>query len=230
MIKLKLSFLSLILSFFVFSSPILAINQPNSGSYLFDWTNPDKIHDNFATPSSQTPDSTGFTLKAGFPHVKTIIPFSFTVSNLSIDFGTLSPSTFYTKSNTLTVSSGASNGYSVVAFQNHPLKLQTLTANIPDTDCNTSCDQSTADIWTKTDKYGFGYNMSGQDIPADFKNSTYFKQFSDHSNAETSQIIMSLNRSGQNRTATVTYKINISPTQPSGDYKNTITFIAIPSY
>lgn len=174
--------------------------------------------------------SSGFYVKAGFPYIKTIIAFAFTISDLSIDFGALTPSTFSTLTNTLTVSSGGSGGYSVVANENYPLQLQGTATNIPDTACNTSCDETTADVWTSTSKYGFGYNMSGNDVPAAFVNSTYFKQFADASTLEANQIVMSSSNVGKSRVATVTYKVNISPTQSAGDYENAIMFLATPTY
>ena len=72
--------------------------------------------------------------------------------------------------------------------------------------------------------------MSGNDVPAAFVDSTYFKQFADASQSETAQIVMSSANVDTNRLATVTYKINVSPTQTAGDYENALTFIATPTY
>ena len=176
--------------------------------------------------------SSGFYVKAGFPYIKTIIPFSFTISDLSIDFGTLTPNVFPSPppTNTLTVSFGGAGGYAVTANENHPLQLQATATNIPDTNCDTSCSETTAAVWTNTAKYGFGYNMSGNDIPVAFINSTYYKQFADKSALETSQEVMGSSNVGKNRVATVTYKVNISPTQSAGNYENSIMFLATPTY
>ena len=35
---------------------------------------------------------------------------------------------------------------------------------------------------------------------------------------------------GTSRTATISYKINVSSVQPAGVYRNVLTFTAIPSY
>jgi len=175
--------------------------------------------------------STGFYVKAGFPYIKTIIPFSFTISNLSVSFGHLTPSVFSTLSNTLTVSSGGAGGYQVTAIANHPLQLQGTAVTIPDTTCDSAtCSETAAGVWTNTAKYGFGYNLSGNDVPAAFVDSTYYKQFSDASLNEAGQIVMSSANVGKNRVATVTYKVNISTTQAAGDYDNMITFVATPGY
>ena len=180
--------------------------------------------------------SSGFYVKAGFPYIKTIIPFSFTISDLSIDFSDLIPSTFSTLTNTLTVSFGGAGGYSVVASEDHPLQLPGAATNIPDTNCDTSCDEITADVWTNTGKYGFGYHMSGDDIPAAFIDpdppylKQFYKQFADESALETSQEVMGSSDVGTNRVATVTYKINISSSQGAGKYENSIMFLATPTY
>lgn len=176
--------------------------------------------------------SSGFYVKAGFPYIKTIIAFSFTISDLSIDFGALTPGVFPSPlpANTLTVSSGGAGGYAVSASEDHPLQLPGTATNIPDTNCDTNCDETTAAVWTNTAKYGFGYNLSGDDVPAAFINSTYFKQFADESALETSQIVMGSINVGANRVATVTYKVNVSPTQSAGSYNNSIMFLATPTY
>jgi len=72
--------------------------------------------------------------------------------------------------------------------------------------------------------------MSGDDIPADFVDLTYFRPFADRANSESPQIVMSSIYVGRGRQSTVTYKVNISGVQPAGTYNNIITFTAIPSY
>jgi hypothetical protein len=241
--KMK-SFLLLLITYLLLITPAAAnaVERMESSSYKIRWpnlnmTSGSKSSDNYNildTVGQTAPgeyDSAGFKVKAGFPYIKTIIPFSFTISDLSIDFGSLTPGVFSSQTNTLTVSSGGAGGYSVSASANHPLTLQSGAATIPDTTCNSgSCTETTAGIWNDTSKYGFGYNMNGHDIPAAFINSTYFKQFADASLSEAPQTVMSSTNVGTNRIATVTYKINVAPTQTAGDYENALTFIATPTY
>ncbi|MEK7513772.1 MAG: hypothetical protein AAB580_02685 [Patescibacteria group bacterium] len=219
----------------------LATNM-SSSDYKLQWTNlnmtsgsKSSANYNILDTVGQTAPgeyaSSGYYVKAGFPYIKTIIPFSFTISNLSIDFGVLATSTFATQTNTLTVSSGGAGAYSVTATEDHPLKMQTSAITIADTTCNSgTCSETSAGVWNDTAKYGFGYNMSGNDVPAAFTDSTYFKQFTDSSQSETSAIVMSSVNVGKSRLATVTYKVNINATQAAGDYENSITFIATPGY
>lgn len=174
--------------------------------------------------------STGYKVKAGFQYINSIIPFSFSISDFDINFGTLTPNTPATDTSTLTVSSGGAGGYSIKVSENHPMQTADTSDNIIDTLCDTTCTESTAAVWTSNTKYGFGFNMQGDDIPLDFTNSTYFRQFADRSNSETEKTIMTSANVGRSRTATITYKVNVGPTQPAGVYRNILTFTAIPSY
>jgi hypothetical protein len=224
-----------------FSGSANAVNM-SSDSYELQFTNLNmtsgsksstnyNILDTLGQTGAGQYSSTGYYVKAGFPYIKTIIPFSFTISDLSIEFGTLTVGVGTTAINTLTVSSGGAGGYSVSAFEDQPLKLQGSATTIPDTTCDASdCDEVDAGVWTSNSIYGFGYNMSGDDVPAGFVNSSYFKQFADETIPESAQIVMSSTDVGANRIATVTYKVNVSSTQAAGNYENFITFIATPGY
>lgn len=173
--------------------------------------------------------STGYIVRAGFWYLKSIIPFSFTISDLTIDFGTLTPGTPKTLTNMLSVSAGGAGGYQVTASESALLTSPAGTATIPNTTCNgdgQTCNATTAQPWTNNSKYGFGYNMSGNDVPVTFVDSTYFRPFALASSAT----VMSNPKVGRNRVATVIYKVNISGSQAAGDYENYIIFIATPSY
>jgi hypothetical protein len=174
--------------------------------------------------------STGYRVKSGFQYIHSIIPFSFSISKLAIAFGTLVPGTPKTDSHTLTVSAGGAGGYQVKAFENNPLKTFNNSSTILDTSCNTSCDEETAGEWTSDSKYGFGFNVSGDDIPGDFTNDGFFRQFADISTSEIPQIVMSSIYVGRSREALITYKVNVSGIQEAGIYTNFITYIAIPTY
>ncbi len=222
--------------------PARAVASMESGSYKIRWpnlnmTSGDKssanynISDTIGQTAAGEYDSSGFKVRAGFQYIRTVIPFSFTISDVSIDFGTLVPQVFSSLTTTLTVTSGAGSGYSVVAYANHPLRLENNTVTIPDTTCDSgSCSEVTAGAWTNTTKYGLGYNLAGNDIPAAFTGPTIFKQFSDNSLGETSQTVMSKNGVTSSSSATVTYKVNVSNTQTPGNYSNSITYVATANY
>ena len=174
--------------------------------------------------------SAGYRVKAGFQYIKSIIAFSFSISDIQKNFGTLTPQTPSTSTSTIIISAGGAGGYSVKASENNPMKTINGANTIIYTLCDTTCSETAAAVWSSSTKYGFGFNMSGDDVPADFVGSTYFRQFADRSNSETQAVIMSSANVGSSRTATITYKVNISGVQPAGVYQNIITFTAIPSY
>lgn len=176
--------------------------------------------------------SDGYIVKAGFQYLHSIIPFRFSISNINIGFGTLIPSTPSTATTNLTVYFGGAGQYQVTAIEEGQLK--TLSGNaIPDTICNgggNTCSESLAKVWSSTSAYGFGYSMSGHDIPADFIDSTYYRPFPDRTAAESPAAVMTSANVGKNRQSTVTFKTNISSIQPAGSYQTIINFVATPSF
>jgi len=167
--------------------------------------------------------------RVGFQYIHSIDPFSFTISDINIDLGSLIVQTPSTDTNTLTVNCDSSGGYQVLAFETHPLKANTN--YVADTTCDgDDCDQATAGVWSQNTTYGFGFNINGDDAPVDFTNSTYFRQFADDSAEESAQIVMSNVGSVDDSQAVVTYKANVSSSQTTGKYETSIVYLAIPSY
>lgn len=184
--------------------------------------------------------SAGYMVKAGFQYIHSIIPFRFIVSSTNISLGTLLANSPATASTTLKVSFGLSGQYIVTAAELHPLNTLSLNS-IPDTTCDggiNTCTASSAKVWTSSSAYGFGYNMTGDDIPADFIDSTYYRPFADLSAAASPQTVMSntnvtldaLSTPRNSNQSTMTFKGNISSVQPGGTYQTIISFIATPSY
>lgn len=187
---------------------------------------------------------TNYKIRAGFQYINSIIPFSFSISSLAIDFGTLSPTNPVTRTNTLTIGNQSAYGYVVTASENHQLLVPASGALIPDTTCDAGgCSETTSAAWSSTLTYGFGYRcdsvsviyngaISNGCVAGDlnfYNNPTFYKQFSDNSKSETAQGVMS-GTSGRNQQATITYKTNISSSQVAGTYTNAITYIATPTY
>jgi len=176
--------------------------------------------------------STGYVVKAGFQYLHSIIPFRFSISDINIDLGILIPSTPSTATTNLTVYFGGAGQYQVTAIEEGPLKTQSGNV-IPDTTCDggaNTCSESLAKVWSSTSAYGFGYGMSGNDISTDFIDGTYFRPFPDRTAAESPATIMTSINVGKNRSSTVTFKANISSTQPAGSYQTVINFVATPSF
>lgn len=179
-------------------------------------------------------------IQSGFQYIyNTFNNFSFKIDKLGVNLGTLVPGVGSTDTNIITVSTPSGNGYQVLAHENHPLSLNSG-VTIPDTTCdNNDCSETISKLWTSNSKYGFGFNVLGIDSNSNvnnvgtsdyFTNQNYYRQFADFSASENNQIIMSENTPVNNHSARVTYKALVSSVQPSGNYQNSITFIAVPKY
>jgi hypothetical protein len=75
-------------------------------------------------------------LGSGFQYIYTIGGFRFSISKLNIDFGTLVIGTHSTDNLTLTLDAKGAGGYTVYAYELHPLRHQNGVATIPDTTCD----------------------------------------------------------------------------------------------
>lgn len=154
--------------------------------------------------------------------VETTAPeaFSFGISSQNLSFGTLQATNPVIRK--LTLSLDSLRGYQVLTAANHPLNKQNQTT-IPDTTCdNGSCSSITEALWTNTLTYGFGYHLDSME-PA------YFKRFPDTNRGEAAYPLLT-GLQAKNREFNVTYKVNISTTQESGSYSNTVTYIATPDF
>ncbi len=172
---------------------------------------------------------TGYHVKAGFQYIYSLYNFSFTISSLAIDLGGLTANTFSTGSHTLTVSAPG-QGYSVNVYETGKM-INASGDTIPDSTCDSgTCTETTAGVWTTASNNGFGYNLTGNDIAADFISSTYFRPFPDFSLGETPSTIMTTSAAGKNRIATVNYKISQPGSQAGGTYTTQIVYIATPVY
>lgn len=200
--------------------------------------------------------SNGYVVKAGFQYIYSRIPFTFYLSTIRVDLGTLLPNTPATGGITLKVSFGGAGQYLVTARADSPLTEIQGTDMISFTGCNGGVDTCTitnAKLWTSSSAYGFGYGMTGQDIPADFISSSYFRPFANRITAEPAATIMQSSTvtaditptpatpytpapvlTGVPRTTTheaiITMKANTSGLQPAGTYVSVIRFLATPSF
>lgn len=222
----------------------------DSATYHIDWgnfnmTSGKKTSNNFQltdTVGQNAPgqfDGNGYTVKAGFQYIyDTFEKFSFSISDIDLDFGSLNPTVGSTQTNTITITTPSGKGYEIMAIANHP--LQSINSNtIPDTNCNTTCSTSNSGIWDLSDKYGFGFNalginssgtVTGVGTSNYFSDETFYRPFADLSQSQSPVTFMSEDLPVKNHSAKITYKINISTYQPAGSYENLINLIAIPKY
>lgn len=175
--------------------------------------------------------SSDYFIGSGFQYIYQIDYFVFNISKLNIELGELFAGSFKTDSHTLNITTNGASGYSVYAFENHPLKVVSGTEIIPDTTCDASdCDETVAAPWTNPNQAGFGFNVSGDDAATDFLNSNYFRQFANNEASESMQEIMGSTNVALDRTATVTYKASMPGSQAAGNYQTSIVFVAVPGY
>lgn len=178
-------------------------------------------------------EKNGYRIRAGFQYIHTLLPFRFSISNINVDFGVVTPQVPKTATNTLTIVTGAAYGYQVQAYEVAALKDSSNGNTIPDTTCDTAttCTYQDANVWADSSRYGFGYNMSGEDVDLnDFVDSTYFRPFANAELSEPATAVMSASGIATSSSALATYKINISTTQPAGRYTTIVKYLAIPSY
>jgi len=234
----------------LFLSEIRAQSSLKSPNYEITWPNLNMVGGNTTSPGykmgvtgGQTApglyESTGYKIRAGFQYIHSIIPFSFQIDALALDFGILTPQVLTNeKTLTLTVNSGSAGGYQILARENDNLKSTAL-SEIPDTSCDLAdtCDyQLNAGTWTQNTTYGFGYKMAGTDVPSEFTGGK-FKRFANASNVPTENPtkVMGLtpvegHEAGRNKIATMSARINIDNIQAAGIYQNILTFTALPTY
>jgi len=175
--------------------------------------------------------SSSYFVGGGFQYIYQIDTFSFTISRIAVDLGVLTPGLHNTASHTLRITTKGAGGYQVFAYEQRPLQTQGGIAVIPDTTCNAgSCDQVTAQVWTTQTIPGFGFNMAGNDIPADFVNNTFFRQFANRAASEAMQVVMSSANIANSRISTVTYKAGVSGSQAAGNYQTGVAYVAVPGY
>jgi len=191
--------------------------------------------------------SKGYVIKAGFQYLHSIVPFSFTVSDTQIDFGELLPNTPKTETTNLIVSFGGAGNYQVTAIEEGPLRTLENTSQIDNTCCDPGCsnpdkcDQYSAALWTQDSTVGFGYKMSGEDIPTTFTTcgSNCYRRFANRLDNEEPVVVMSsedvtLNPSSEPKDiyhqATMTFKVNVNSLQTAGNYQTIINFVATPSF
>ncbi len=194
------------------------------------------VSDTVGQTASGLYTSDNYQIGAGFWYIEQVIPFTFTISDLDINFGQLTPQSPQVLSNDLTVSAGGAGGYQILAQENHP--PESASGNyIPDVlGDNNDIDETTASAWSQDTTYGFGFRMTGDHVPDDFSDPACdpdcYRQFADRSASppEEAQIVMSSSDITREAVASAHYKINISGTQEAGLYQNQVIYIAVPIY
>jgi hypothetical protein len=157
---------------------------------------------------------------------------TFTINNPTITFNNLNAGNSYTdssKSDTLTTSTNAYNGYTIYGRVN-----KALTTPDGNTISNYSSPNSSPTSWSGT---GFGYttndtNLQGTGGINRFSNGTLYAGFGtsgpgDPVADDTGPVT---NSQISNEQFTVSYRVTANNTTPAGTYTNTIIYTIVPSY
>ncbi|MCR4326324.1 MAG: hypothetical protein NUV52_01570 [Candidatus Roizmanbacteria bacterium] len=182
--------------------------------------------------AAQKFNSTGYIVKAGFQYVRTLYPFYFSISDTSIDLGTLLPNSPSIQSFTVTINT-RSQGYDVLVREETKLKRLFSSDVIPDTSCNggvDTCTETAAALWDSNNAYGFGYRVTGVDASPDFATNDYYRPFPSITDNEDPAVMITSTEAGKNRVGTVALKANIIGTQAAGSYQTVLDIIAYPKY
>jgi len=157
-----------------------------------------------------------------------------TVSNTSVDFGTLTISTFTHGCQDLGIGTNAGNGYTITSQESD--QLFNGVSTIVDTPCDGGpCTESSANPWVGPANYGFGHTCStidGTGCNTAYSTGNSYRQFASIADAETAQAIMTKGSvpTVVTEKGRVEYKITVGATQQAGIYNNTITYIATPNF
>lgn len=150
-----------------------------------------------------------------------------TTTATTVPFESMTPNNFKKGCQLLTVNTNAGDGFIITSQETDQL-TNSGGQTIPDTTCdNGSCTEITADAWvTATANHGLGHTCFGLSCVAAYSSGTNYRQFASIADAETAQTMMSSSTPVTNATSTVVYQLSVPVSQASGDYTNTVVYIA----
>jgi len=152
---------------------------------------------------------------------------SFSIDDYSIDFGNLIPGGDPTdQTNTLTVSTSASNGYVCYIFSTQEMTKEGGSETISDW----SGTNESPTEWP-TGSYGFGYSTNDYDLTGGAPNRFEGPKFAGFThNGSESKPVADRGEPSVNQQNTITYRLAVPSTQTPGTYTTTIIFLIIPNY
>ncbi len=229
--------------FLIYAPPTYSLTMSNQ-DYLIQLNNLDnssnlyqtRINDNpiIVLPTKKNTNLPSLEIVKGFQYIPLTSNFKFNLSSQFIDYGHLSATNPVIRTQFLSITEGSAFGYVVTVSEDHLLQIPSTNTVIPDTTCDLgTCSEINSGSWTSSLTYGLGYrcdNIIGNDCAFGFTDQSYYKQFSNLSTLKIPQVIMQGLNQGISKKSEVTYKLNISATQPAGQYSNLIEYIAIPNF
>lgn len=169
-----------------------------------------------------------------------------TTTSTTVPFGSsgLSSETFYKGCHDINVGTNASDGYTVSVQESTSL-LSAGGDTLDDTSCDAGdCTQviasGTTTAWATATNNGFGYTCSGSQCDAAFNTASEFNRFPCTSSTasqcdptdgpQTATTPISYTGPTSTQTNRIVYKLSFDTAQAAGDYSNTITYIATPTF
>lgn len=185
---------------------------------------PKNTNENSDTINAESQEQT-----PGIQSISQTGPIQFVLSTDTVDFGALSPGNPVIRSMVLSTIS-SSTDYQIIGSVDNPLKGPEL---IPDTTCDDgTCTEESAAVWKNDLTYGFGYSCLSLSsmLCMSAQGDDFFMQFADISKNEKEQSIIEGWKNPKEQQAQISLKLNVSGTQKTGYYSNTLTLIAAPKY
>jgi len=156
----------------------------------------------------------------------------------TVPFATPTVENFIDTCQELTITTNATNGYSVTIAEDDQLTSPESEV-IADGTCDSGCDDSTAAVWAVNTNNGFGYcliDVTGGDKSTDFdtypcdNGTPYFKTIPSDGDSDTPEVVMTNTGAVSGSVIDVGYRISISGIQEPGAYTNEIWYVATPTY
>ncbi len=150
----------------------------------------------------------------------------FSISDNRLSLKKLNSQPTQTSTLLTTITSEDLFGYQLLAI---PLQgLESINGDqITPTSCDggsNTCTTTSAKEWRSLQSYGWGYNISGPDAAADFKNKQYFRPFKTGEQT----VISSHEAANSQRSTELTIKVAVDNKISEGNYGSIIKLIALP--
>jgi len=160
-------------------------------------------------------------------YIGMISGLSVLLDSYSIDFGNISPGgNPVERTNTLTVSTSASNGYICYIFSTQEMKRVGGSETIP----NWSGTNENPTEWPNG-SYGFGYSTNDYDLTGGIPNRFFGPKFAGFTyDGLESKPIADRTGPSVNQQNTITYRLAVPSTQTAGTYTTTIIYLCLPNY
>lgn len=227
---------------FLYPSISYAVTMEN-GSYQIDSTInysaqtktdiPEPQENIKTSPQPRSTSGKNYTVTYGFDGIPIGNFFALKNSNSKISFDTITPGEALERTTTLDIIPGSSGGFQLFTVEDKALTDKDKKISIPDTTCdNGNCTNTLTDTWNSPLTYGFGFRCDDKnaDTCSDaFSENTSYRKIPNIELGDTAQVFADKTGIAPAQIK-ITYKINVSGSQPQGVYKNNVLLLASPLF